>query len=148
MSVLLDASVILGYLSPRLSSHGEVYRFVQQEMFSGARGRVMVTDYIVDEVLTFLTNRGATARDLDRATGFLLGDPSDVAIRFVGPEDFATAAKLVRKFRDRRLSFTDCTSLAVMASDDIGAIASLDEGFDGLVPRLSPPPGRGRHRKP
>jgi predicted nucleic acid-binding protein len=35
------------------------------------------------------------------------------------------------------MSFTDCTSLALMEMRGIEGIASFDSGFDGLVKRIS-----------
>jgi predicted nucleic acid-binding protein len=58
----------------------------------------------------------------------------------VGPDHFAEALGLLRRHRERRLSFTDCTSMAVMAAAGIAAIATFDKGFDGLVARVGEPP--------
>jgi predicted nucleic acid-binding protein len=39
-------------------------------------------------------------------------------------------------FRDRPLSFTDCTSMALVEKKGIRQIMSFDGGFDGLVLRV------------
>jgi predicted nucleic acid-binding protein len=38
---------------------------------------------------------------------------------------------------ERLLSFTDCTSLALMEKHGIESIASFDSSFDGLVKRIA-----------
>lgn len=139
MTVLVDSSVVLGFLLKRDRAHGEA-KAVMQDVLGGGRGLAAVTDYIVDEVLTFLVARRATRAQLDHAIAFLLGDgkePGAFVLHRVGPDHFAEAIRLLRRHRERGLSFTDCTSLAVMASAGIPAIVSFDRGFDGLVERIS-----------
>lgn len=138
MSVLVDSSVIIAFLHRRDGMHETADRFLPA-LLDGERGPPAVTDDIVDEVLTFLVAKGATRDHLDRAIAFLVGDgetPGAFVIHRVGPDHFAEGLRLIRRHRKRRLSFTDCTSLAVMASAGISAIASFDAGFDGLVTRL------------
>lgn len=130
--------MVIAFLHKRDSRHAEAARVVPP-LLEGARGPPGITDDVVDEILTFLVARGATRAQLDRAIAFLLGDgakPGPLALHRVGVDHFTEALRLVRRHRDRRLSFTDCTSLAVMTSAGIGAIASFDKGFDGLVERL------------
>jgi predicted nucleic acid-binding protein len=46
------------------------------------------------------------------------------------------ACKKFKTFMDKPLSFTDCTSLALMEKSRITQIASFDSGFDGLAQRI------------
>lgn len=140
MSVLVDATVVIAYLHRRDRNHAEA-ELLLKPLLAGERGSLAVTDDLVDEVLTFLVARGATRAQLDRAIGFVLGDGARLGafvLHRVGPDHFAEALGLLRRHRERRLSFTDCTSLAIMGSAGIPAIASFDRGFDGLVERLGP----------
>jgi predicted nucleic acid-binding protein len=67
---------------------------------------------------------------------FILGSPRIVKLRV--SEDILQAAwDKFRSLRDRPLSFTDCTSLALMEKNGIESIASFDPGFDGLVKRIA-----------
>ncbi len=143
MSVLVDTAVIVAYLHQRDSMH-EVAEELLPPLLDGERGPPAITDDIVDEVITFFVAKGATRAQLDRAIAFMLGDGETAGafvLHRVGPDHFAEALHLVRRYREHGLSFTDCTSLAVMASAGISAIASFDEGFDGLVTRLAGKPG-------
>lgn len=138
MSVLVDTGVIVAYLHRRDTMH-DVAEDLLPPLLDGARGPPSVTDDIVDEVVTFFVAKGATRAQLDRTIAFMLGDgeaPGAFVLHRVGPDHFAEALHLVRRYREHGVSFTDCTSLAVMASAGIPVIASFDKGFDGLVERL------------
>lgn len=138
MSVLVDSSVVIAYLHRRDTMHAAAVA-VLAPLLDGERGPCAVTDYLVDEVLTFLVARGATREQLDQAIRFVLGDgeePGAFVLHRVGPDHFADALSLLRRHRERRMGFTDCTCLAVMDSLGIPAIASFDQGFDGQVERI------------
>lgn len=140
MSVLVDSSVIIAFLHRRDGMHSQAMDLLKP-ILAGERGPPSITDYIVDEVLTFLVARGVTRAQLDKAIRFLLGD-GEAAGAFVlhriGADHFAEALRLVRRHRERRLSFTDCSSVAVMDLAGLSIIASFDNGFEGIVPRLAP----------
>ena len=138
MSVLLDSSVIIAFLHRRDRMH-DAAQDLMKPILSGTRGIPVITDYIVDEVLTFMVARGVTRPQLDRTIEFLLGngtEPGPFLLHRVGADHFAQALHLLRRHRERRLSFTDCTSLSIMESVGVAAIASFDKGFDGFVERL------------
>jgi uncharacterized protein len=138
MSVLVDTGVVLGFLLRKDRLH-DAAEALLGPVLDGQAGEGIVTDYIVDEALTFLVGRGATAGDLDKAIAFLVGTakaPGAFRVLKVDEGDFASALDLVRRHRDRGLSFTDCTSLAVMRSRGIPSIATFDRGFEGLAVRF------------
>jgi len=51
-------------------------------------------------------------------------------------EDFTLAWSKFQKIKDRFLSFTDCTSLAVIETRGIERVMSFNSNFDGLAERL------------
>jgi hypothetical protein len=137
MSVLVDSSVIVAFLHRRDRRHAEA-GLLLRPVLDGSLGAAVISDFLVDEVLTFLVSRGATRSQLDHAIAFLLGDgdePGAFALHGIGPDHFAEALRLIRRYRERALSFTDCTCIALMASAGITSIASFDHGFDGIVAR-------------
>lgn len=67
---------------------------------------------------------------------FILGSPRIVKLR-VSEDIFQAAWGKFRSLGNRPLSFTDCTSLALMEKNGIESIASFDPGFDGLVKRIA-----------
>jgi len=133
VSVLLDTSFVAALKHPddRNSARAtELYASIVE----GEEGAAFITDYIVDEALTLLWVR--TKRSdlvLSMADFLLAADPTERPARLlhVGEESFDETARLHRRHHTR-LSFTDCSSLAVMAGHDIGKIATFEGGFSGL----------------
>jgi len=56
---------------------------------------------------------------------------------FVNEEIFQNAWKKFVALKEKALSFTDCTSLAIMETKKIKQILSFDSDFDGLTKRIS-----------
>ena len=91
-------------------------------------GEPVITDYILDEVVTFVRKRkGATAsiEMLDAIT-------HSPRLRLVKVETrhFEAGLQLFRTYEG--LSFTDAVSVAVMRDLDIEVIYSFDSDFDGI----------------
>lgn len=92
-----------------------------------SRGNLVTTDYVFDELVTLLL-----ARDLRRNATVYVPSLLDSAVcRFerVNDADFAEAWRLVQKFSDKRWSFTDCTSYAVIERLGVTEALSLDDHF-------------------
>jgi len=66
---------------------------------------------------------------------FILSSPRIIELRVSG-DAFNATWELLKSLKERFLSFTDCTSLALMEKNGIKRIASFDSGFDGLVERI------------
>jgi len=66
----------------------------------------------------------------------ILGDdlPRFLEIIFVDRVIFNKAWKYFQRYKE--LSFTDCTSLALIEEYEIDYIASFDSDFDGIVARI------------
>lgn len=139
MPILVDSGVLIAFLHRRDRRH-HAGQEIMEPILRGEHGTPIVTDYVIDEVLTFLVAKGATRTQLDKAIAFVLSDgeePGAFFLHRIEPDHFAEALQFVRRHRERRLSFTDCTCLAIMETLGIHTIASFDNGFDGLVTRLA-----------
>lgn len=71
----------------------------------------------------------------------ILGSPSRGIPRFiellqVDDETFARAWALFKRYSTKGLSFTDCTTIALMRGKGIESLISFDRSFDGIVKRL------------
>jgi len=55
----------------------------------------------------------------------------------VDSEAFKEGWRLFPNYAGRGLSFTDCTSVALMRLRGIESLLSFDMGFDGIVQRIS-----------
>ncbi len=78
------------------------------------------------------TKRQDLAADLGR---HVIESPRITKI-WVSEESFKQAWEKFRLLKDKHLSFTDCTCIALIEMRAIKQIMSFDCGFDGLVPRI------------
>ena len=98
-------------------------------------GRIFTSDYIIDEAVTTAlvrTKKHDLAHDLGRS---IIESPRITKL-WVGEDVFELALKKFSAFNDKPLSFTDCTSIAIIEAKGIKQIMSFDRGFDGLVARI------------
>lgn len=134
MSLVLDTGVLVAAANPQDRNTDRAVEILT-EVAEGVHGAAFVTDYVVDEALTLAWVRTRRPDIVLRLADWLLA--RDAARRpgrllFVGEASFQDAARLHRRHH-ARLSFTDCTSLAVMAEHRIEKIATFERGFDGLA---------------
>jgi len=98
-------------------------------------GRIFTSDYVIDEAVTTAlvrTRRHAFAVDLGR---YIMESPRITRLR-VDDTAFDEAWKKFVSLKDKAMSFTDCTSLVLIAKFGISRILSFDSDFDGLVSRI------------
>ena len=100
----------------------------------GKWGRVFTTDLIVSETVTMLRYRIS----LDAALSFLNAlRKSGISLLFMDEETYEEAVKVLTKYSDRKLSFTD--SLTIVFSEKLGIdyLATFDErSFKNLIRNL------------
>jgi len=88
---------------------------------------LVTTAYVLDEAVTFFNRRGHHAKAVEIGT-YLLASPSvqfiyvDEALFHIGWEQF-------QRDRDKRYSFTDCISFAVMRQFDLTTALTFDQHF-------------------
>lgn len=139
-SPLLDTTVFIAAAFPRERHHGEG-RAIIASAERGALGRPVITDYVLDEVVTFIRRKGGVKASIE-ALDALLYSPRLRLVKVEG-RHLETAIQLFRTYE--RLSFTDAVSVAVMRDLGTEVIFSFDSGFDGIpgVTRLTVPEGAG-----
>jgi predicted nucleic acid-binding protein len=123
----IDTTVLISAAFPR-ERHHEEGRAVVTAIEDGVVGRPVFTDYILDELVTFIRRRKGP-EESNEALDVMLYSPS---LSFVKVEDrhFEAGLQLFRTYE--RLSLTDAVSVAVMRDRGIGFIFSFDSGFDGI----------------
>ena len=87
-----------------------------------------ITDYILDEVLTFVRRRLGFGKSLEVMESILASDTLNLEKVELG--EFQ--AGIIIFEQHQRLSFTDSVSLAFMNSKGIKEIYSFDKDFDGI----------------
>jgi predicted nucleic acid-binding protein len=120
--VFLDTSGVFAWVNPRDPNHEAMISLPRQEGI-----RLVITDYIIDEVCTLFMARGIPRE----RRGFLEMVESSriVQLKWIGPELFREAQDWMYRYEDHPLSFTDCTSFACMKSLGIVDVATTDHHF-------------------
>ncbi len=136
MSVLLDTSYLMALHNRRDPLRPRALE-IAEDLASSVHGESYFTDYIVDELMTLAWRRTKRTDVVQRLHDEVLSRSgvSPGNLLFVGEEEFRAAASLHRRLHSR-LSFTDCSILAVARAEKIPKVASFDDGFDGHIERL------------
>jgi len=124
---LLDTTVCIAAALPREKHHKEG-RAIITSVEEGALGKPVITDYILDEVVTFVRKRKGAAASIEMLDTII----HSPRLRLVKVENrhFEAGLQLFRTYEG--LSFTDAVSVAVMRDLDIEVIYSFDSDFDGI----------------
>ncbi len=91
------------------------------------RSALFTSDYIFDETVTTILVRGDHRQSL--FAGDALLNSQVVKIAHVSPDHFQPAWEMYRKYADKRFSFTDATSFAIMRGLGIEKVFCFDRGF-------------------
>jgi hypothetical protein len=137
MSVFVDSGVFIAFHNVRDANHGRALELMR-EMASGRLGSIYTSDYVFDEAVTVAlirTKRPEVAITLGKIILGELTKPFLTVLR-VDEEAFKEAWKLFSRYAGKGLSFTDCTSIALMRIRNIESLVSFDKSFDGIVPRI------------
>ena len=126
--ILLDSSLIIAYSNEADENHAKAKQ-VADDVAKEKYGTPVITDYVFDEVVTVMLAR---TKSLVRVTK--LGETLLAATRVVWIDrDLFDAAWVLFKQQPRkRLSFTDCTSIAACRANGISNVATFDEDFAEL----------------
>ena len=127
MKIFIDTSALIAYYNADDKHHGEAL-----DVMVGIEGgeipltRFYITDYIFDETMTFMEcvlGSHQLAMDVGEA---LLSSPFTTMLR-IDEEAFQDAW---RRFAEtKRMSFTDCSSFAVMEKHGITHAFTFDRHF-------------------
>jgi predicted nucleic acid-binding protein len=108
---------------------------LMKHALKGDFGRMFTSDYVIDEAVTTALVR-TKKHDLAIDLGRFIIESHRITKVWVTEDSFNAAWKKFSMFRDKLLSFTDCTSIALIESNGIKQIMSFDSGFDGLITRI------------
>lgn len=134
--LFLDTGVFIARINPRDPAHRAARR-VFDRVGDGEWSWVTTSDYVVAEALNFLTRKLPRAEPRALLLRAVFGGddapPAVGDVLKVHSGVFAEALALHAKHLGRRLSFTDCTTLALMRQHRISDVATFDKGFAGLA---------------
>jgi len=90
------------------------------------RAIIYTSDYVLDEVYTLLKTRGSYKTSIKFMDQI---NKSHIIILRVTEEVEENAKNIFRRFEDKKLSFTDCTSFALINQFSIKAVFAFDKHF-------------------
>jgi len=91
-------------------------------------GKPVITDYILDEVVTFVRKKKGATASIEMLEAMIYSP--HLRLVQVKTNHFEAGLQLFKTYE--RLSFTDAVSVAVMRDLDIEVIYSFDSDFDGI----------------
>ena len=135
MAVFIDTGIFVAVHNADDQYHQRSKELMKNAL-KGNLGRIFTSDYIIDEAITTAlarTRKHDIAVDLGT---YIIESPR--IIKFTIDQDtFNDAWTKFKTLEDKGLSFTDCTSVALIEKRGINHIMSFDCGFDGLTQRIS-----------
>ncbi len=134
MSVIVDSGVIIAAFNRRDRYHGWAKRTLAK-LLGGVYGTVFVTDYIVDEVLSY------AAKKLGSQAGLKLGKLFfEKRVFRVIPVTLDILWEAWTVYRDNlpKLSFTDATTLVAARVYGVDYIATVDTELSKLYASITP----------
>jgi len=101
----------------------------------GDYGAVYTSDYVFDEAVTVALVRTGKP-DIAIDIGNFILSSKRLRIIHVNKTIFEEAWNVFIRYSEKKLSFTDATSIAIMRMYNINYIMSFDRHFDGIVSRV------------
>lgn len=121
-TLFVDTSAIYAYVNRKDPDHEMV-----KNRLASFRGRLVITNYIFDEVITLVSARLGHGTAL-KVGNILLNSPQFERV-WVTPGDEREAWLLFSARRDKGYSFTDCVSFVIMRRLKMGNCLALDIHF-------------------
>jgi len=135
LAVFVDTSIFVAVANKRDTNHARATQLME-EALRAKYGVIYTSDYVIDETITTALARTHKHEIAVKAGKDLIESPRIEKVN-VGEREFSTAWSRFQKLRERPMSFTDCTTIAIIEGRGISRIMSFDSGFDGLVTRVS-----------
>ena len=112
MVIFLDTGFILALRNKDDRNHITAKDIFIKEILTGKFGKIIVTDYVVDEIMTLILNRIKNKSFATKTKNFLLSS-TKIILFFIDDEIFHESMELYFNYFDQMLSFTDCTFLSL-----------------------------------
>jgi len=137
LSVFLDTGFFVAFHNSRDVNHQRAVE-IMEKLLTDEYGPIFTSEYIFDEAVTVAlmrTGRHDLAVDLGN---LILGidHPKFVTILPIEEEIFNSTWSTFKSYSKQGLSFTDCSSIALIRKLGIKSIVSFDRGFDGTLHRI------------
>ncbi len=125
--IFVDTSAWYALEVPDDKNHSHALAF-REELRRGKFGALVTSDYVLDETITLLIlQKGA-----EQAVNFAdkISRSRSLHISWIDRDLFETALNLMKRRKDKRWSFTDCTSFSIMEELQLTAAFAFDKNFE------------------
>ena len=129
MAVLIDTGAFMAYRNTKDVHHEKADRLLRRAL-KGEFSTIYTTDYIYDEALTLAVVRTGN-KNIATDISNVISSPR-IEMIIIDETILKQATTLFFKFFDKRISFTDATTMAVMQRDGIDKIITFDAHFKGM----------------
>jgi predicted nucleic acid-binding protein len=123
MKLLVDTSALIALFLPDERNHQEAANFGRQK----PEPRFVLTELILGELATRLRVRAGADRAVEVARDVLRSNRYELV--FTDPELLDGGLAKMARFRDKRLSLTDCVSFELMEKLGLRAAFTFDRDF-------------------
>ena len=133
MSIFVDSCVFFAMYSKNDAYHAEAVRLLEFAL-SGRGGTLYTSDYVFDETVTLARVRTHNA-EIALTIGKAIIGSNRVLMLKVDDDVFNQSWDIFCEYCNKGLSFTDCSSIALVKTHGIDTIFSFDSHFDGIINR-------------
>ena len=124
--IFVDTSLLVAYYNDRDIYHKRAVELIKKAV-KGEYGKIYISDYVFDELLTGVLVRTKNHKKAVEIGEVILG--SGIEILRVDEKAFLDAFNIFKKLK---MSFTDCTILALAKSYGIDKIMTFDKAFEHI----------------
>ncbi|HEV2520024.1 MAG TPA: PIN domain-containing protein [Thermoplasmata archaeon] len=135
--IFVDSSAWIALLDQGDGHHSRAMDF-QRVLKGGAHGRLITTDYVLDESITYL--RLTAGVEQARSFRQIVQASESVQVVWTTPELFWASWEALISRPDKRWSLTDCLSFKTMENLDIHTAFAFDNDFRQAGFNLLPGP--------
>ncbi|MDD5473110.1 MAG: PIN domain-containing protein [Candidatus Methanoperedens sp.] len=140
MSIFIDTGIFIGHVNKDDKHHAAASGLVE-EIMDNKYGIAFTSNAVFDEAVTFTLYKTGNVKKAFEIRDLIFENekedvPQFMNLLFVDKEVLNKGWNIFVKYANKKLSFTDCTTIELMKSRDIEYLASFDGGFDGIVSRL------------
>lgn len=137
MRVFVDTGAWIALVAQTDNHHREGFAYFDYQLQRGSR--FTTTDFVLDESITRLSYDYGHSVAVDFLTLIKSAQLEGQLLNCrISESDFTVAESLFLKYHDVKLSFTDCTSFAVMRRLNLSGVFGYDAHFEMMGFTLNP----------
>ncbi len=140
MSIFIDTGIFIGHVNKDDKHHINASGLID-DIMDNKYGSAFTSNVVFDEAVTFALYKTGDVKKAIEIRDLIFGNEKEDVLQFmnllfVDKEVLNKGWDIFVKYANKKLSFTDCTTIELMNNKDIEYLASFDGGFDGIVTRI------------